>query len=84
MTVIINLPPALEDALRKYTATTGEDVSDFVLQAVHEKIAKARTLAEVCEPFSRAVAASGISDSEFDQFFEDARNEAWREQRKRP
>lgn len=50
-----------------------------MLDAVKEKIAKARTLDEICGPFARAVAATGISDSEFDEFFEQARDEVWQE-----
>lgn len=77
MTVIINLPPDLESTLRQQAARSGQEVSAFVLDAVKEKIAKSRTLDEVCAPFAQAVAAAGISDQEFDQFFEQSREEVW-------
>lgn len=79
MTVTINLPPELESSLRQQAARSGQEVSAFVLDAVKEKIAKARTLDEVCAPFAQAVAAAGISDEEFDQFFEQSRDEVWQE-----
>lgn len=79
MTVTINLPPDLEKTLRQQAARSGQEVSAFVLDAVKEKIAKARTLDEVCAGFAHAVAAAGTSDKEFDEFFEQAREEVWQE-----
>ena len=79
MTLIIDLPPDLEKTVRQHAAQSGQDVTAFVLQAVHEKIAKARTFEEVCAPFAQAVAASGITDEEFDRFFEEVREEVWQE-----
>ena len=79
MTLTIELPPELEKTVRLQAAKRGLDVSAFVLQAVHEKLAKARTFDEICTPFARAVAATGISDEEFDRFFEEAREKVWQE-----
>jgi len=85
MTLTIYLPPDLEQKLRQQAARSGQDVSTFVLQAVQEKIARTRTFDEVCAPFAQAVEASGISDEEFDRFFEEVREEVWQEkQGKRP
>jgi len=85
MSVTIDLPPELENALRQYAARSDQDVGAFVLQAVREKIARARTFDEVCAPFARAVEATGITDEEFDRFFEEVRAEVWQEkQGKRP
>jgi predicted transcriptional regulator len=77
MTVTIHLPPDLEQALRLQAAQTGQDVDAYVLQAVREKIARARTFEDVCAPFAQAVDASGMSDEEFDRFFETARQTVW-------
>ena len=84
MTVTIDLPPELENTVRQQAARSGQDVGALVFQAVRESIAKARTFDEVCAPFAQ-VAATGISDEEFDRFFEEARAEVWQEkQGKRP
>lgn len=57
----------------------------FILQAVKEKIAKARTFDASCAPFAQAVEATGMTDEEFDRFFEEAREEIWQEkQGKKP
>jgi predicted transcriptional regulator len=79
MRVTLDLPPELEKALQQHAARCGQDVSAFVLQAVKEKIAKARTFDEICAPFARAVAATGMTDEEFDRFFEEVREEVWKE-----
>lgn len=78
MTVTINLPADLESALRQQAARSGQDISTFVLDAVKEKIAKVRTFDEICAPFAQAVATAAVSDEEFDEFFEEAREEGWR------
>lgn len=79
MTLTIELPADLEESLRQQAAKNGLDVNAFVLRAVQEKIAKARTFEEACAPFAQAVTAAGISDEEFDRFFEEARSEVWQE-----
>jgi hypothetical protein len=85
MTVTIHFPPELEESLRQYAARSGQDVSKFVLKAVEEKIAKARTFEEICSPFAEAVAATKVSDEEFDRFFGEVRDEVWQEkQGKKP
>jgi len=75
----IDLPPELEQIVREHAARTGLDVSAFVLQAVQEKITKARTFEEICAPFVQAVAATGISDEAFNRFFEEVREEVWQQ-----
>jgi len=53
-------------------------VSAFILRAVEEKISRGRNFDEICAPFAQAVEAAGMSDEEFDHFFEEAREEVWR------
>ncbi len=79
MSVTIDLPPELEKTVRQHAARSGQELSDFVLQAVREKIAKTRTFDEVCAPFAQAVEAAGLTDEEFDRFFEEVREEVWQE-----
>ena len=81
MTLMIDLPPELEQALRLQAARTGRDMTSLVVQAVQEQIARSRPFDEICAPFARAVAASGMTDGEFDRFLEEARQETWRAKR---
>ncbi len=83
MTLTIDLPPELEEALRLQAAQTGQDLGALVIQAVRERIARARPFDEVCAPFAQAVKASGVSEEEFDRFFEETRDEVWRGKRGR-
>ncbi len=78
MTLTIDLPRELEEALRLQAAQTGEDLSTLVIQAVREKVARARPFDEVCAPFAQAVKASGVTEEDFDRFFEETREEVWR------
>ena len=78
MVLNIELPPEIEDSLRLQAAQNGQDVGAFVAQAVREKIRRGRTFEEVSAPFARAVAASGVSDEDFDHFFEERRDDVWR------
>lgn len=66
------LPPGREGRL-------GVDVGEFVLQAVREKIARARPFHEVCAPFAQAVNASGMSAEQLTGFFEEVREEVWQD-----
>jgi len=77
MTLTIDLPPEIENSLRQQASKNGQDVNSFVVQAVNEKLAKAQTFDEICTPFANAVDATGISDEEFDDFFEEVREEVW-------
>jgi predicted transcriptional regulator len=79
MTLTIELPSELEQALRSQAAHTGQDLSELVVEAVRDQVARSRTFREVCAPFARAVEASGMDDEEFDRFFNQARQERWRE-----
>jgi hypothetical protein len=83
MTLKIDVPSELEKTLEEHAARKGQDVGAFVLQAVQEKIAKERKFDEVCAPFAQAVRDSGVTEEEFDQFFEEMREEVWREKQSR-
>ncbi len=47
MTVTIELPPELEKTLRQQAAKSGQDLDTFVLQALKEKMARARTFDKI-------------------------------------
>lgn len=79
MSVTIEIPVEIEATLRQHAARTGQDVNAFVLRAVEEKIAKANTFDEICAPIANAISAAGLPDAEIDEFFNDARNEVWKD-----
>ena len=79
MTITIDLPPDLEAAVQRQIAETGKDLGELVVEALQEKIARIQRFDQVCAKFARAVQDSGISELDFETFFEEARNEAWQE-----
>ena len=52
------------------------------IQTVQEKIAKAPTFEEICQPFATAVAVSGLTDDEFERLIDEAKEEARQDKRK--
>ena len=81
MSVTIELPPDLEETIRRRVGRASQNLSTFVLEAVREKIARGQTLDEVCAPFAQAVSASGITDDGFDELVEECREEVWQAKR---
>ena len=79
MTLNIDLPPEIETALRLKAEQSGQDMRSFVVEAVREKIGRAGSFREICAPFAKSVEESGMSDEEFDRFFEERRDEVWRQ-----
>ncbi len=65
--------------MRLQAAQSGQDLGTFVVQAVREKIARASPFQEICAPFAQAAEASGTTAEEFDRFFEEPREEVWRQ-----
>lgn len=78
MSVTIEFPKELEATLRERLSQDRQDVDAFVVEAVREKLSRSRTIDDICAPFANAVLDSGISDSEFDTLFRDAREETFR------
>ena len=64
----IDLPSEIEDALRLQAAQSGQDVGEFVAQAVRGEDRSIGDFSCGLHPFAKAVEASGASDEEFDRF----------------
>jgi len=79
MTLVITLPPELEEKLRQRATDAGEDAATFARKTLEEKLHGPRSLDEILAPFRKQVAQSGMSDSELDDFYEGLRDEVWRE-----
>jgi hypothetical protein len=77
MSLTLDLSPEFEEMLRQHSAKAGQDVNDFVVAAVREKIRRSLSFGEICAPFAHAVEAAGITDEDFDRFFEEVRDDVW-------
>ena len=69
MTITINLPPATIDQLKAEAEATGKDVETVVREAVEAKMAISHvTFQEVLRPISEAIAESGMTPEEAEEF----------------
>ena len=84
MTVTLELEPEVESLLEKRALAEGCDVSGYVEKLVTRDVNRERTFDEILAPFRDAVERSGISDTELDTLFTEARQEVSRERRERP
>lgn len=79
MSIVIDLVPDLQRRLAERAARAGVDPSEYaemiIIRELDRKAAADRALA----PFRAQVEASGMTDDELDAFFEDVRDEVWRE-----
>ncbi|CAN5883250.1 hypothetical protein BH23PLA1_BH23PLA1_38870 [soil metagenome] len=86
MSITIKLPPDQERQLAERAARSGRNPAGYVRLLI-ERDLHAPVPApsdEAMAPFRRQVEQSGLSDDELDAFFEDVRDEVWREKAARP
>lgn len=67
MSVAISLPPDVESVVREQAARSGQDVTAFVLQAVHEKVCKMQISEETRS--ARTAAAPTAADLDIERKF---------------
>ncbi len=83
MSVTIELPPETAEKLRFRVTAKGRDVTDFVLQAIEEKLqAIEPSFAEIVAPIHEGFRESGMSDQELDELLEQALTEVRAERAK--
>jgi len=70
MTITVHLPPATVEELKARAAATGKDLPTLVAEAVEKDVALGKvSLRDVLGPLRHAVAASGMSATEAEEFF---------------
>jgi hypothetical protein len=83
MTITINLTPEDEHRLAERAALLGQDLTIYVQNLIEKDIHSTRTANEALAAFRDQVEQSGMSDEEFDGFFEEVRDEVWDEKQAR-
>jgi hypothetical protein len=68
--------------LTQRAADSGRDVAEYAAGLL-ESAVSALTLDELLAPFRHEVSAEGTTDEQLDSFYEELRNEAWRDQHHR-
>lgn len=82
MTLIIDLTPEQEAALRARAAERGQEVAVFVRETLLLEIQPPTTFDEVLAPIREQVAASGMTEDELDELFNEALREVRQERKK--
>jgi hypothetical protein len=80
MTITIDLSPETERKLRERAAELGQDVTTVAETLIELGVKERPTLDEFLAPFRKQVRESGMTDDELATFFEEMREEVWREQ----
>jgi hypothetical protein len=78
---------ALEEEQRRLSeraARNGRDVVAYVHLLIERDIQVPAAVDQALAPFRRQVEASGMTDDELGDFFEEVRDEVWQEKRGRP
>ncbi len=78
MTVTLSLPPEMEKKLQERAAACGNDVAGFVHRLIERELTS-QAVNDALAPFRKQVEESGITDEELTKFFEEVRDEVWRE-----
>ncbi len=79
MTLTLTLPPEMEQKLQARATASGQEVAEFVVQTLAEKLRGQQTADELLAPFRKQVKESGMADEELEAFFDEVRDEVWRE-----
>ncbi len=81
MTITLHLGPDEEKKLSDRAARSGQGVTDYVRLLITRDLL---TADEALAPFRRQVEESEMSDEDLESFFEEVRDEVWRERHGRP
>ncbi len=83
MSLTLEIPSPLEHRLAERAASVGKTVEVAALEVLENWVEKLRPLEEIMAPFAEDVAASGMTEAEFDAFFEVIREEVWQDQQRK-
>ncbi len=81
MSVVLELEPEVEDALKKKATLSGFPMDSYIKNLIERDISPRPTLDEILAPFRREVEASGLTDDDLDALVEEAREEIYRERK---
>ena len=84
MTITIRLTDDEQRQLAERAARNGRDVVEYVHLLIERDIQGSAAVDQALAPFRRQVEESGMTDDELGDFFEEVREEVWREKHGRP
>jgi len=84
MTITIRLSDDEQRRLAERAARNGRDLAGYVHLLIERDIQEPGAVNQALAPFRREVEQSGMTDDELGDFFEEVREEVWREKHGRP
>ena len=84
MSITIRLSADEERRLAERAARSGRDLTGYVQLLIERDIQAPVGADRALAPFRRQVEESGLSDDDLGDFFEEVRDEVWREKHPRP
>ena len=79
MSIMVHLTPSIEQILLARASDSGRPLDTVIAEVIERGIRADRTLDEILAPLRAQVKASGISEQELEEMFENARNEVYLE-----
>lgn len=79
MSVVLELNPDVEEALKKKAAAQGSALNEYVAGVLKKHIDLGPTLDEVLAPVRKNFADSGMTEKELDELIEQERQAIWDE-----
>ena len=81
MTLVLDLKPEVERALRSKADASGFPVSDYVNELIRKDVSGEPTLDERLAPVRDQFEKSGMTEEELDDFFNDIRKKVYQERK---
>jgi hypothetical protein len=78
MTITIDLPSEVENALLEKASANGKDIQNYI-EDLLRKQALRPTLDELLAPVRRDFEESGMGEEDLNDFFDDLRDKVWQE-----
>ena len=79
MSLIVDLDPKVEEALRKKASAQGTSFDAYVSSVLDKHVAQGPTIDEILEPVRQEFEKSGMTEDELDEFFYDLRQKVYDE-----
>lgn len=84
VTITLRLSPEEERALAERAARDGKHPAEFIHEMIRSMLQVPMSVDEALAPFRRQIEESGLSDDELEVFFEEVREDIWRDKQAGP
>lgn len=79
MTVVLELEPEIEDALRKKAQANGFDMNMYLQRLIERDVDRIKSLNEILAPVRKSFEESGMTEEELNELIDKERQAIWEE-----